>query len=467
MRGIIRSLQQPGLYRARARSSITINGVAYEPGRYFDFQGDPNRLQGLADIELYPSFALENADRWDVTETRLAGLAWMSPFSQSDGYGSLAVEAVLGLLAQPYLDVSLANMGWVDPYNVPPVIQHKLAEAFKLYEILFMMTPPDDGMVYTRNFRQEPVLTELSQQQFRILYTMFETDNLPQGWAERINYGVDMVFVPSAFLVDSFKRAGVDRPVIHTPTGLDTQLYRPSPRQKARWAGQPKDATVRVLMAATQTRRKNVAGGIAAFQAASAGDPNWQLIIKTQPGHAEFDEFVNKPVQAARDPRIKLIVERYSREQMLALYHISDIFLWPSFGEGIGLPPQEAMSCGLEVVAGYHSGALDFLSDATGYPVPSDLVPALDFKSNHADDNWGDVGNWWQPRPAELAAQLKAAAGAAGPAARGPRARDFIVTERPQPLTARAILAALSTQVLPLLAHRNPHRYRSPLWLTK
>jgi glycosyltransferase involved in cell wall biosynthesis len=173
---------------------------------------------------------------------------------------------------------------------------------------------------------------------------------------------------PLAFLVDSFKNAGVERPVIHTPSGLDEQLYQPGARQKARWSGKPQDDTVRVLMAATMTRRKNVAGGIAAFLEASDGDPNWQLLIKTQPGHAEFDEFVRAPVAAARDPRIKLVAERYTREQMLALYRISDIFLWPSFGEGIGLPPQEAMSCGLEVVAGYHSGALDFISDSRGVP---------------------------------------------------------------------------------------------------
>jgi glycosyltransferase involved in cell wall biosynthesis len=451
MRGIIRSLAQPGQYRARALSDITLNGQNYPSGRVFDFTGDPNRLQGLAEISPYPSVVHENNDRRDVSYPTLRGLSWLSPFSQSDGYGSLAEEAVLGLL-KGGLDVSIANMGWVDPYNLAPAIRERLAQALKFYSILLLMTPPDDGMVTARNVLQEPVLASLFKQQFRILYTMFETDNLPMGWADRINRGTDMVFVPASFLIDSFKKAGVERPIIHTPTGIDEQLYQPSPRQKARWKGHPKDDQVRVLMAATMTRRKNVAGGIAAFQAASAGDPKWSLIIKTQPGHVEFAEFVKKPVEEAADPRIKLIAERYTREQMLALYHISDIFLWPSFGEGIGLPPQEAMSCGLEVVAGYHSGALDFISEETGYPVESTSVQALDFKSNHADDNWGDVGNWWRPDPDRLAARLKEAAEACGKTARGPAARDFIVAHRNQATTAASILEALSTHVLPLVA---------------
>jgi glycosyltransferase involved in cell wall biosynthesis len=453
MRGIIRNLSQPGQYQARALSRITINGQDYPSGRVFDFKGDPNRLQGLAEISLYPSVVRENADRWDVDFPRFKGLSWLSPFSQADGYGALAEEAVLGLL-KGGLDVSIANMGWVDPYSLAPLIAERLQAAIKFYSVLLLMTPPDDGMVFTRNVMQEQVLDPVLKKQFRVLYTMFETDNLPPAWPGRINYGADMVFVPSSFLVDSFKKAGIDRPVIHTPTGIDEQLYRPSPRQKARWSGHPKDETVRVLMAATMTRRKNVAGGIEAFKLASEGDPHWQLLIKTQPGHPEFEEFVRKPVQAAADPRITLITERYSRAQMLALYHISDIFLWPSFGEGIGLPPQEAMSCGLEVVAGYHSGALDFISAAVAYPVASDLVQALDFKSNHADDNWGDVGNWWKPRPDEMARQLQTAAKAVGQTARGPKARDFIVKERHQQVTAASIMAALEAHVLPLVAHR-------------
>jgi hypothetical protein len=85
------------------------------------------------------------------------------------------------------------------------------------------------------------------------------------------------------------------------------------------------------------------------------------------------------------------------------------------------------------------------------YPVEADLVQALDFKSNHADDNWGDVGNWWQPRPTELAAQLRLAAAATGKQAKGPRARDFIVANRHQDVTAQSILTALNEHVMPRL----------------
>jgi glycosyltransferase involved in cell wall biosynthesis len=314
------------------------------------------------------------------------------------------------------------------------------------------MTPPDDGMVLYRNLQQEPILDRLYRQQFRILYTMFETDQLPRGWAERINIGTDMVMVPSKFLIETFERSGVQVPVVHTPTGIDTQLYRPGPRQLARHRGQPQDKQIRVLLCGTLTRRKNVAGAVTAFQLAAGDDPNWQLLVKTQPNHPEFDEFVKRPIDEAHDSRIKLITERYTREQMIALYHLSDLFVWPSFGEGIGLPPQEAMSCGLEVVAGAHSGALDFLSERVAYPVEADKVPALEFKSMHAGEDWGNVGNWWAPRLETMAKQLQLAAAATGKIARGPKARDFIARERHQQVTARSILNAIQQHVLPRLS---------------
>jgi hypothetical protein len=440
MRGIVRSLQQPGSYVAIAHSNITLKGRGYVAGEVFEFTGDPARLMGLADIKLFPS----------VLHDRVAGLTWLSPFSQSDGYGSLAEEAVLGLLKQG-VGLSIANIGWVDPYNISPTIREELTKPIRMHDVALIMTTPDDGMVTARNPLQEYAFDPIFRNQFRILYTMFETDNLPVGWGNRINSGVNAVFVPSSFLIESFRNAGVTVPIFHTPTGIDTQLYKPSSRQRARWAGTPKDDQTRFLLCGTLTRRKNVAAAVEAFLEVAGDNPNYQFIIKTQPGHPEFQEFVEAPVKAATDSRIKLIAERYTREQMLALYHISDIFVWPSYGEGIGLPPLEAMSCGLEVVAGRHSGALDYLDPSRSYGVDSDLIQALEFKSMHFEDDWGNVGNWWKPRHPALVSQMKAAVAGVGKRSRGNKARDWMVTNRNQELTANSILEAINTHIVPLL----------------
>lgn len=442
MRGIFRSLQQPGSYAAIAKSSITLNGKSRYAGEAFEFTGDPARLQGLADIRLFPAVAPRN--------NSVSGMTWLSPFSQSDGYGSLAEEAVLGLLRRE-MDIAIGNIGWVDTYNIAPTIREKLKQPIRMYNLAMIVTPPDDGMVVNRNLLQEYSFEEIFYNQFRILYTMFETDSLPRGWDHRINHGVDAVFVPSSFLIESFRNAGVTVPIFHTPAGIDTQMYKPSPRQRARWNGTPKDDQVRFLLCGTLTRRKNIAGAVEAFLEAAGDNPNWSFVIKTQPGHPEFEEFVARPIKAANDPRIKLISERYTREQMIALYHISDVFVWSSFGEGIGLPPQEAMSCGLEVVAGMHSGMLDYMDESRSYPVESDSVRALEFHSMHVEDDWGDVGNWWKPRKDALVKQLRSAASAMGKKARGSKARDWMVANRSQDVTADSILITINEHIVPLL----------------
>jgi glycosyltransferase involved in cell wall biosynthesis len=44
------------------------------------------------------------------------------------------------------------------------------------------------------------------------------------------------------------------------------------------------------------------------------------------------------------------IVIKPRRDKLPALYRRSDVFVFPSWGEGFGLPPLEAMACGVPVV---------------------------------------------------------------------------------------------------------------------
>jgi hypothetical protein len=51
---------------------------------------------------------------------------------------------------------------------------------------------------------------------------------------------------------------------------------------------------------------------------------------------------------------------RVSDDELRKLYSSSDIFVLPSWVEGSGLPPMEAMSCGCAVVATNTGGILDY-----------------------------------------------------------------------------------------------------------
>ena len=65
-------------------------------------------------------------------------------------------------------------------------------------------------------------------------------------------------------------------------------------------------------------------------------------------------------------PGVVITVGRVSDEELAALYSAADVFVFPSFDEGFGLPPVEALACGTPVAA-FAAGALpETLAGARG-----------------------------------------------------------------------------------------------------
>ena len=57
---------------------------------------------------------------------------------------------------------------------------------------------------------------------------MFETDRLPEGWAQACNR-MDAVWVPGAFNVETFAAAGVERDKLRVvPGAIDLAPYNPN-----------------------------------------------------------------------------------------------------------------------------------------------------------------------------------------------------------------------------------------------
>ena len=60
-------------------------------------------------------------------------------------------------------------------------------------------------------------------------------------------------------------------------------------------------------------------------------------------------------------------------EQLVYLYNAAKIFVWPSFYEGFGLPPLEAMACGTPVITSQVSSLPEVVGDAATLINPEDV----------------------------------------------------------------------------------------------
>ncbi len=126
-----------------------------------------------------------------------------------------------------------------------------------------------------------------------------------------------------------------------------------------------------ILSVGTIEPRKNFAELIRAFNniKKSKIGSGYKLVIVGRTGwksEATYEERENSPY---RDDI--LFIGRIPDQDLIQVYNWAELFVYPSLFEGFGLPPLEAMSCGLPVIAFDTSSIKEVVGDA-GILMPSD-----------------------------------------------------------------------------------------------
>jgi glycosyltransferase involved in cell wall biosynthesis len=192
------------------------------------------------------------------------------------------------------------------------------------------------------------------------------------------------VIVPSVWLVQVFRDCGVTVPIHVVPLGIsETYQYVQRPHGRKPFT---------FLTIGDRLRRKGWDLAVIAFHKAFGENPDFKLIIKTRAD--------GLPITIAH-PCIEILRQDMTEIEMQRLYASADAYVFPTRGEGFGLPPREAAATGLPVIATRWGGTADDLT-AWGYPLRYTLVPAW-----QDNEKLRGVGDWALPDIDHLAEQMK------------------------------------------------------------
>jgi glycosyltransferase involved in cell wall biosynthesis len=132
------------------------------------------------------------------------------------------------------------------------------------------------------------------------------------------------------------------------------EIYKPMPKdQLTKFIKKTNLPTLFFLAVGTLIPRKNYPNLIKALAQLQAAHPNYHLIIVGNKGwkYQEIHElirenYLNKKVH---------LLGYLSNTSIRNLYNLAAALVFPSFYEGFGIPPLEAMKCGCPVIASYTS----------------------------------------------------------------------------------------------------------------
>lgn len=296
----------------------------------------------------------------------MGDFTFVGTFNPREGYGKATIQTVK----------ALRQLG--ASFDVVPICHKELAwpaeDVIRVEGLAFVWTVPE----YWDRVQADELWGAF----------VWETTRLPRYRVDIINARASRLFTFSEWAKGMFEDSGVTIPVHVMPHGVSQEEYyyleRPGERNPYTF-----------LILGELAERKGWDLAYTAFLEEFGEDPRVRLIMKTR-GRC--------PLAPCADPNVEVIATEYGVPMMRELFRQADCFVFPSRGEGYGLPPREAAATGLPVIATNWSGLQE--GGISNYAYPLRVKKMVE--ANYGYQGPEPCGEWAEPDKGHLRFLMRA-----------------------------------------------------------
>lgn len=329
-------------------------------------------------------------------------LLYTAPLYDASGYSNFARRFVLALNELGiYVKTKNLTIGKVNPRindKDKSILQSLEARPEDKFDIqIINILPQDFHQHYQYNMKN-------------VGFSMFETDRIPQKWVQACNK-MDAMLVPCKWNVETFTDSGVFKPIYNVPIGINPIKQVDELALPPAIAEDHKDI-YKFYSIFEWTERKNPKALLHAYYSAFTGRDDVVLFIKTYKGEdtpenrasimSEVESITNN-LKLKHYPKVVMMLDIMTDEEMSRLHHTCDCFVLPTRGEGVGLPTLEAMAHGKPVITTNFGGSLEFCTHNNSILI--DGQPTFVYNMPWIDVYEGDM-TWYEPNVAQLSDKM-------------------------------------------------------------
>ncbi|HXW01572.1 MAG TPA: glycosyltransferase family 1 protein, partial [Anaerolineae bacterium] len=183
-----------------------------------------------------------------------------------------------------------------------------------------------------------------------------------------------IIAVSEATKHDSIKMLGVPEKKITVIHEAANPIYRPLPKDEARRVAKQKYNLDRdfILFVSTIEPRKNLPGLLQAYRRLRDHYKREETLVLAGSNGWLWEEVYETVAKLNLDNHVAFL-GRVPSEDLVYLYNAARLLVHPSFYEGFGLTPLEAMTCGVPVIVSNTSSLPEVVGDAALLINPHDI----------------------------------------------------------------------------------------------